>query len=37
MPTYLPRELLQPIVEDFLQHRSALDFREAAELLKGLQ
>ena len=31
------RELLQPIVDDFPEHRNGPDFMEAAELLAGLQ
>ena len=30
------RELLQPIVEGFLEHRDGLDFQEAAKLLAEL-
>ncbi len=31
------RQLLQPIVDDFPEHRNGLDFQEAAEVLAGLQ
>ena len=34
---YAARALLQPVVEDFPEHRDGQDFREASELLASLQ